>query len=145
MIQRFPIINTDLPLQREIMAIIKKAQAERNSILGERRVLEALTRNIPPAADRTYKLGEEVLVYSEKDKKWEGPFIVLDFTGRQVTVSTKDGTRRQMYSAFQIKPYYKEFQENLQFFNSKTKEDYPTYSVNITEVIEPRDPRAKKF
>lgn len=37
-----------------------------NSIVTERRELEALTRNIPPAADRTYKMGEEVTVFSEQ-------------------------------------------------------------------------------
>ena len=50
-----------------------------------------------------------------------------------------------MYSSFQVKPYYKNFQENIQFFISRTKEDFPTYYVHITELIEPHDPSAKKF
>lgn len=46
-----------------------------NNIIAERSVLAALKRDIPPAAYRQYKLGEEVLVYSEKDKNWLGPFL----------------------------------------------------------------------
>ena len=144
-IPRFPILNTDLPNQKDLMELIKKAQAEMNNIIAERRVLAALTRDIPPAADRTYQLGEEVLVWSEEKKQWTGPFIVVDCTGRQVTIKTPDNSMRQMYSTFQIKPYYRDIQENLTFFSSKKNDKYDTYSVHLTEVIEPQDPRAWKF
>lgn len=40
-----------------------------NSITAERRALEALTKNMPPASDQNYKLREEVLNYSEVKKK----------------------------------------------------------------------------
>lgn len=50
------------------MDALKTAQAETNLIVAEWRVREALTGNNPPAADQTYKLGEEVLVYSEENK-----------------------------------------------------------------------------
>ena len=120
-----------------------------NSIVAERRVLAALTRDIPPAADRTYKFGEEVLVYSEREKKWLGPYIVVDCTGRQVTISSADGTRRQMFNAFQIKPYHRPFKEkviqNLYCFQSGEDAMKALYTTLITEVIEPNDPRAWKF
>ena len=67
-IPRFPIISTDFPSQKERMEALSKAQMEMNSIVAERRVLAALTRNIPPAGKYTYILGEEVLVYSESNK-----------------------------------------------------------------------------
>lgn len=54
----FPIVKTNLPQQLERMDIIKKSQAEINIIIAERRFLAALTRYIPPAADRPYKLDE---------------------------------------------------------------------------------------
>ena len=97
---RFPILNTKLPKQRERMDMIKKAQAEMNTIVAERRVLAALTRDIPPAADRTYKLGEEVLVYSELNKRWEGPFIIVDCTGRQVTIANIEGKSVKCFLRF---------------------------------------------
>lgn len=67
-LSRFFILNTGLPNQIDRMNAIKTAQAEMNSIVAEQRVLTVLTRNILPAADRTYKLGEEELVFNE-DKK----------------------------------------------------------------------------
>ena len=40
----------------------KTAQSEMKSTNSERRVLATLTRDIPPAPGRTYKIGEEVFV-----------------------------------------------------------------------------------
>lgn len=68
-----------------------------------------------------------------------------DCTGRQATVGTHDRTKRQMYIAFQVKPYYQDFYEDINFVNSKQDGDIPTYSVNITEVFEPHNHRAWKF
>ena len=61
----FPIISTDLPAQEERLKLLISAQMEMNAIVAERRIQAALTRQIPPAADRTYQLGDEVLVFSE--------------------------------------------------------------------------------
>ena len=101
---RFPLLNYDLRSQKSWMEIIKIAKAEMNSIIAERHVLAAINTKIPAAADRTYKFGEELLVYSEKDKGCLGPYIVIDSTGRQVTVKREDNTKRQMFDAFQVKP-----------------------------------------
>lgn len=51
-ISRPPVHNTDLTNQRERMTKTSKAQAEKNIIIAERRVLAALNRSIPPVADR---------------------------------------------------------------------------------------------
>ncbi len=142
-IPRFPILNSDLPEQKERLEMIKTAQAEMNSIVAERRVLAAVTRDVPPATDRTYKLGEDVLVYSEKEKEWLGPFIVVDVTGRLVTVQSENGQSRQQFSTSQIKPFYQEY-NNLEFFQSND-DSTELFEVHITEVIHPGDPREKMF
>ena len=85
-IPRFPIINTNLPSQKERMAIISTAQMQMNAIVIERRVATALSRNIPPASDRNSNLGDEVLVVSEQQKQWKGPFMVIHTHGRMITV-----------------------------------------------------------
>lgn len=36
---------------------------------------------------------------------WKGPFIVVDYTGRQVSIRTLDETKREMYSAYQSTSY----------------------------------------
>lgn len=65
----FPILNSDLPQQKERMEALKTAQAEMSLIIAERRVLEALIEYIPSTADRIFRWEEEVLVYSELKKE----------------------------------------------------------------------------
>lgn len=36
-----------------------------NSIMAEQRVVETQSRNIPPASNRSYKVEEDLLVYSK--------------------------------------------------------------------------------
>lgn len=67
-IPRFPNFKTRIPQQIEWKETLKWAQAKMNSIIAELRVHKALLRNIFPAADKAYILGEEVLVYSETKK-----------------------------------------------------------------------------
>lgn len=84
------------------MEVIKLAQEEMNSIVAERRVLAAPIGNIPPAADRHLKLREEVLDFWTEEKKWIGPYNFMDFIGRQVTIRSKHGTRRNMFTTLKI-------------------------------------------
>ena len=74
---RFPIISTELPIHEERRRLLVSAQIEMNAIIAERRIQAALTRQIPPAAHRVYQLGDEVLVFSEIDKNWLGPFKAM--------------------------------------------------------------------
>jgi hypothetical protein len=54
--------------QQERMRILQVAQAEMNSIVAERRIVQGLKSAVPAADDRVYQVGEEVLVYREKEK-----------------------------------------------------------------------------
>lgn len=76
------------------------AQAEMNAIMAERKIMTALTGDIPLAANCIYKIEEEVLVYSENEKKWTGKLLVVDITGRMITLQTTDRTRCQTFDAF---------------------------------------------
>ena len=64
-IPRFPIINSELPTQKERMEALASAQMEMNSIIAERRISAALQRNIPRSAGQVLEVGDEVLVYRE--------------------------------------------------------------------------------
>ena len=68
------------------MQILSTVQMEMNAINAERRVLAALNPKIPPAFDRVYNLGDEILVFSEQEKHWIGPFLVCSVHGRTITV-----------------------------------------------------------
>jgi hypothetical protein len=67
---RFPILQSDLPNQRDRLDAIKTAQAERNNIIAEQRIQEAMIRRVTPAADYILKPGQPVRVYREKDEAW---------------------------------------------------------------------------
>lgn len=143
-IPRVPIISTELPTQIERMEILPAAQAEMISIVAERKIMTALTRDIPPAADRVYKTGEEILVYSENEKKRIGAFIFIDVKGRMITVQSIDKIKRKRFNAFQIKLYYRTINYSINKFKTNVISP-PPFQVYLTEVIEPRDPRAWKF
>jgi transposase InsO family protein len=66
-VPRFPPMSIDLPKQRDRMAALAAAQMEMSAIVSENRIIAALNHNVPSSVDRTYEVGEEVLVFLEKD------------------------------------------------------------------------------
>lgn len=122
------------------MEAIKTVQAELKSIVAERRVLETLTKNIPPATDRTYNFGEEVLVLSGEKKEWAGPFMVSNVEGQMITLQSKDGSYHQTFNAIEIKLFYREYKQNLHHFTSSEPSE-----MFIYEIIKPYDLRSKTF
>lgn len=116
-----------------------------NIIITELKALAALNLIVPPAADRTYKLGEQFLIYNENKKQWKGPYIVVDFTGRNVTEANTEKTFRQMISTYQEKLYFSEYYDNLHSLKSSGNLEKDIYYIILTKVIEPHDPRAWKF
>ena len=145
---RFPIISAEIRTQEERMRLLTSAQIGMNAIIAERKIQAALTRQIPPAADRTYQLGDEVLVISEQDNNWSGPFTVMHFQGRMITIQNREGTYRQMFNAFQLMPYFRDHSPIIHFqtriFRSPLALNTP-FSSFITEEIKPNDPRARQF
>ena len=123
-----------------------------NSIIAERRVRTALSKEVPPAADIVYQIGEELLFHSEKEKEWIGPFIVTGISGRMITIisseSSNEPKKEILVNKFQIKPFFQEvnFMHNILQFRTKQSEmTKPLYRAFITEVIYPEDPRTDKF
>lgn len=64
-IPRFLIFSSNLPNQKKRVDMLKTGQREMNSIVAEKKHLEALTRNVSSAADRSYNHGDKFLVYSK--------------------------------------------------------------------------------
>lgn len=67
-IPRSPIISRGISARKEEMKILTPDQAEMNAIIAERKISIALTRDILPAPNRVYEMGEKVLVYSENEE-----------------------------------------------------------------------------
>lgn len=158
-IPRFPIIATELPTQKDRMDVLAPERAEMEAIVSQKRIMTALLNAVPPAADRVYEVGEEVWVYREKKKAWEGPMLVEKVADKIVTVHDIEDDYRGDFNKHQIKPYFRDLPEtdaNTDFveilhaalapFVSKDKDKHaPAYNVHITEIIEKRDPRSALF
>lgn len=72
------------------MEAMKAPHSEMSAVIAERSALQALTINIQPAANRTYKLREDVLDSSEMKKGWFGPFTVVHVENRMITAMNKE-------------------------------------------------------
>lgn len=57
-----------------------------------------------------------------------------------VTVQNKNGTLHQIDNAFQIKPLYRKYEQNLSKFKSSN-----SYDSFITEIIQPFDPLSRNL
>lgn len=84
-----------------MVAKYSNAQSKMNLIVAELLVPYNLTIDIPPAAVRTYKLAEDVLVvYSVTTKKFIGPFILVNTNARMITGESVDGSQIQTFTTF---------------------------------------------
>lgn len=75
-------------------------------IVAKRRISTALTGDIPTAAGLTHKIGEYVLVFVGKEKRWIRPLIVVVAPGRMVIVQSSYCTKHETLNAFQIKTFF---------------------------------------
>jgi hypothetical protein len=65
-------MSIGLPKQRDRMAALAAAKIKMSAIVSENQITAALAHKVPSSVDRTYEVGEEVLVFREKEKKWTG-------------------------------------------------------------------------
>jgi hypothetical protein len=67
-VPRFPAMSIDLPKQRDRIAALVAAQVEMSAIVSESWITATLTHTVPSSVNRTYEVGEEVLVFRKKEK-----------------------------------------------------------------------------
>lgn len=75
--------------------------------------------------------------------KCAGPCLVINITGRMNIVQTPDGTKCQIFKSFQIKPYFRSMNFNLNKFKAGNNNP-PLFHMYLTEIIHPSDPSAWK-
>lgn len=63
-----------------------------NENIPERGALFAQIRNIPPASDRVYNLGYNILAFLEQGRRWISPFISRNAHGRMIIFQDREGT-----------------------------------------------------
>lgn len=56
---------------------------------------------------------------NEDEKELIGPLIVVDSTGRMTTVYNPGTKLQRNFNSFEVKPYYRDINENISSFRSK--------------------------
>jgi hypothetical protein len=129
-----------------------------NSIVAERRIVQGLKSAVPAADDRVYQVGEEVLVYREKERTWAGPYTVKCIEEKIVLVYDPGLNYVQRFNVAQIKPYFRDLPDTYpedqaeilhsmlsNFISDEGANMSPAYNIHLTEILCPGDPRAELF
>jgi hypothetical protein len=64
--------------------------------------------HVPSAVDPTYEVGEEVLVFREKEKNWTGLMMVVLVEVKIINVKYLESERVLRFSTQQIKPFIRD-------------------------------------
>ena len=87
---RIPVAPSEPPEKISRMSAMHYAREEMSAVIAEDRLITAISTNVPSAAMKDIKVGNNVLVYREKpENKWTGPFKVLDSNGKLLQLTSK--------------------------------------------------------
>lgn len=88
---RIPLMPKDLPDHNRRMRALAEAYKEMTRISHRARLSTALRSNVPAAADMSYEIGDEVLMYRENPvAKWTGLYVVRNVRGKMLTLDSGD-------------------------------------------------------
>lgn len=103
---RLPISVKELPDQRSRFAAQAVAKDEMVKLSALARINKALRTNAPACTQYDIRIGDEVLAYREKNRRWHGPYKVVDVKGKSLTLNI-DGKNRP-FSVDKVRPFVKE-------------------------------------
>lgn len=75
---RLPMQPRDLPIQQSRFETTATARREMVKLTALARLNKALQTNAPAATDQSVCIGDVVLAYGKKEKRWLGPLTVID-------------------------------------------------------------------
>jgi hypothetical protein len=105
---RFCAAGLDARLQpnSERFRCMTTARAEYTRIVNHQRVQRLLRTRVPPAADRQLHIGQHMFVCREKERKYCGPFAILNMSEdvTQVTLNVDRCHRSGVFSADYVRP-----------------------------------------
>jgi hypothetical protein len=105
---RFGAAGLDARLQpnSDRFRCMATARAEYARIVIHQVVQMLLRTRVPPAADRKLHIGQHVLVWREKERKYCEPFAILNLSedATQVTMNVDRGHMRGVFSADCVRP-----------------------------------------
>lgn len=119
-------------------------------IVSKRKLSRALHHTVPPACDRSYQPGENVLVWTEKIvsnriAQWLGSIVIESVVYDKKLVYVRDSTigPARPFHVAQVKPYFTpqflsdaymtEVNKSLNDFRSPPSED----NILLTEILSP--------
>lgn len=136
--------NTDanLPNQEDRFRAMRAARKEAVTIMAEQRIRLALKSNVPPSAKYSLKVGQQVMVFSEKQRKWIRDLLILQLSSKQVWIST--GKRVRKVSQTHVVPQVRAEDQSgiaqlLKPLSPLNAQSYP--NILLTEILTPSDPR----
>lgn len=83
--------DANLSDQRVCFRSMKTAREETSAITAERRTANALNTNVPPSAGYSFRIGQTVIAFNEKQCKWVPEFKVIKLANKIAWVN--NGTR----------------------------------------------------
>jgi hypothetical protein len=127
--------------------------------VNHQRAQRLLRTRVPPADDRQHHIGQHVFFWREKERKYCGPFAILNLfeDGTQVTLNVDRGHRRGVFSADCVRPappmadvLLAKISSTLSSYSNRApgmhravstqnKTDVPVF---VSEAVENKDPRA---
>lgn len=151
-------IRSEAPDQRGSVArrskIANAAWLEMQNHMSLLRLNRALKHKTTAAADMSYKVGDNVLVWREKVVvsrigEWLGPFMIsaIDVTNKLVYVQDEHISGANPFSLAQVKRYY-ELEMLANSFFSELRDSFSSFATPVdeefllTETIEKKNPRA---
>ena len=101
---RIPILPSKLPDQVKRLQVMMNARKEMNAIVAKSALSRAMKTNVPSAAKKTFKIGDEVLVFREKPIcKWVGPFKIITIDNKMAHLDYNGELK--LYSIDKLKKY----------------------------------------
>ena len=121
---------------------VRDACEELDIVLAEKNIQRALNSNVPPSAKYTLREGQQVVLFSEKEKRWKPNLRVVKLESKAVWVN--DGNRVSKLSRTHVLPQpshhdrrgIAKLLKRLKPLHSKLQ-----HSIFLTKVLEPNDPR----
>lgn len=146
------------PTLQERAKLANTIRAEMDSQMALLRVNRALRHDVPPASDSVYEIGDQVLVFREKQVnnrigEWLGPFTVcgVNMDSKLVYVHLKESESPKAFGLAQVKKYhppeistnhlFTDLHDALYYFGSRNHRDGGYLNAFATEVINKSDPR----
>ena len=114
--------------------------------LAKVKVKRAIHHNTPPASERIYQPGDEVLIWREKQvesrmSEWIGPYTIVtsDSSGKIIVVQKEAGSALERFNTTQVKPFLQPEKVAIDFFNILNRA-FSTYASKSSTSSYPHTP-----